>query len=91
MVFKPDQVAAFKALFDEHKSDIRAVKGCHRLELLQDQDHPNIFFTYSWWEEEANLSDYKNSELFGKVWPATKALFQEKAEAWTLEQMHVLV
>lgn len=90
MVFKPDQVAAFKSLFEEHKSDIRAVKGCHRLELLQDQNHPNIFFTYSWWEEENNLIDYKNSELFGKVWPETKALFLDKPEAWTLEQVHVL-
>lgn len=90
MVFKTDQVAAFKTLFEEHKSDIRAVKGCHRLELLQDQNQQNVFFTYSWWEEENNLIDYKNSELFGKVWPATKALFLDKPEAWTLEQVHVL-
>lgn len=90
MVFKPDQVAVFKVLFEEHKAAIRAVKGCHRLELLQDKTHSHIFFTYSWWEDEKNLLDYKNSELFGKVWPSTKALFQDKPEAWTLEQMHVL-
>lgn len=90
MVFKPEEVQTFKELFDTHKTSIRNVEGCHRLELLQDVNSPEVFFTYSWWEDEKYLVKYKNSELFGVVWPATKALFAAKPEAWTSEQRHVL-
>ncbi len=90
MVFKPEEIKAFQALFNAHKEAIRKVEGCLRLELLQDVNSPEVFFTYSWWEDEKYLLEYKNSELFGVVWPATKALFAEKPEAWTSEQRHVL-
>jgi heme oxygenase (mycobilin-producing) len=37
MVFKEDEIGAFKTLFDERKSLIRSFEGCTHLELWQDK------------------------------------------------------
>ena len=39
------------------------------------------FFTFSHWESEADLNAYRESALFGEVWPKTKALFYDKPQA----------
>ncbi len=53
------------------------------MELLQHTQSPNVLFTLSYWDDEAALSAYRASELFGETWKKTKALFAEKAEAWS--------
>lgn len=83
MEFEPTKVESFKQLFDSHCELIRAFKGCKHLKLLQDVRHSNCFFTYSYWQDEKALEDYRNSELFGKVWAQTKVLFCAKPEAWS--------
>jgi len=35
------------------------------------------------WESEEALNAYRKSELFGSVWPKTKACFANPAEAWS--------
>jgi quinol monooxygenase YgiN len=84
MEFRPDKVEDFKLIFKTSCSKIRARKGCRHVELLQDVKNPALFFTFSVWEEEADLNAYRESELFAKVWAATKALFNAKPEAWTV-------
>lgn len=86
MTFKPDAVEEFKAIFETSKEKIKAQNGCRYLSMLQDIHQPTIFFTYSYWEAEENLQDYKNSSVFGSVWPRTKALFADRPEAWSLHQ-----
>ncbi len=56
------------------------------LSLLRDKQCPHIFFTYSHWKDEKYLDKYRNSSLFSEVWPITKALFAEQAQAWTLSE-----
>jgi quinol monooxygenase YgiN len=87
MTFEPAQVETFLTLFDAYKSKIRASEGCHELKLLNDQNSPNIFFTYSEWENEESLNKYRYSELFKTVWGQTKILFKEKAEAWSVKEL----
>ena len=82
MTFQPDKTDDFIAIFEESKMKIRAMPGCHHLELWRKD---NIFFTYSIWEDEHALNHYRFSELFKTTWAKTKALFAEKAEAWSLE------
>ena len=86
MTFIEEKVADFQLLFDEHKSLIRAFEGVQKLELLRDKTNPNIFFTYSIWEDESQLLNYRKSALFKKVWGQTKVLFKEKAEAWSVDK-----
>ena len=45
------------------------------LELYQDKNNPEIFFTYSYWDKEEDLEHYRNSELFKNVWIQTKKYF----------------
>jgi len=82
--FKIENISSFEALFEETKHTIRNFEGCLFLELYQDQKHPNIFFTYSKWEDEMYLEAYRNSDFFKSVWSRTKQLFQDRPEAWSV-------
>jgi heme-degrading monooxygenase HmoA len=90
MNFQPDKVHDFLEIFNSSKHLIRSFNGCLHLELLKDLKSPNLFFTYSYWESEADLNNYRNSELFENVWSKTKILFSEKAEAWSVVQQSVI-
>ncbi len=89
MTFKEDCIEAFLQIYRVTREKILSMKGCSYVKLLNDKHHKNIFFTYSSWESEDHLNRYRNSELFEKVWEKTKALFAEKAEAWTAEEVNV--
>ena len=90
MTFEPKLIGDFEKLFDQNKHKIRAFEGCNHLELLQDKNNPNIFFTYSFWDAPENLESYRQSELFNTVWTATKKLFCAKPEAWSVDQKIIL-
>jgi len=87
MTFAPDKVEEFLENFHQVKEKIRAFVGVSRLELLQDKNQSNILFTYSFWESEEHLLNYRNSDLFKAVWAKTKPLFSEKAEAWSVDSV----
>jgi quinol monooxygenase YgiN len=83
MTFQPEKVAGFLEIFNNTKDKIRGFKGCHHLELWQDHCQENIFTTYSFWDDEAALNQYRESELFKEVWGQTKVLFSEKPRAYS--------
>lgn len=80
-------IEAFELHFETVKDKIRASKGNLHVELLQDLNNPQIFFTHSHWESFEDLETYRHSAFFDEVWRYTKTLFSEKAEAWSLEQV----
>lgn len=86
MGFHKENVDTFQAIFDDKKEKIRSNNGCQLLELYRDKNDPTIFFTYSYWEAEQDLENYRNSELFKSVWAETKALFNKKPEAWSVDK-----
>jgi heme-degrading monooxygenase HmoA len=87
MSFHEGHIPKFLENFDVMKEKIRSAKGNCFLELYQDKNNPCIFFTYSFWETEADLENYRQSELFYDVWTFTKKLFNEKPEAWSVEKV----
>lgn len=87
MTFDPDETENFLSIFEENKHKIKGFEGCEHLELLQDINQKNIFFTYSYWKDEAALEKYRNSDLFLGVWSNTKMLFSEKASAWSVVEV----
>ena len=87
LTFREELVPDFMAIFEESKGKIRAFDGNLHLELLQDVAQPNVLFTLSFWEDEAALERYRQSDLFQKTWAKTKALFAEKPAAWTTEEV----
>jgi hypothetical protein len=88
LTFKQKHVNEFLQVFEKSKEKIRSFEGCNYLELMQGKSKGNIFFTYSQWENETYLAQYRNSPLFRETWSKTKKLFAEKAEAWSLNQLH---
>ena len=87
MTFHEDEIEAFQELFNERRQLIRNAEGCTHLELWQDKNNPCVFFTYSHWESEVYLNNYRSSALFSDTWTLTKQKFVEKAEAWTVDQI----
>jgi hypothetical protein len=55
--------------------------------MVRDIHDPNLFFTYSQWENENALTNYRNSDLFQSIWPTIKPWFSQKAEAWSTEKV----
>lgn len=84
MEFDPDKVEEFIDLFSRHKQLIRAFPGCLALELHRDQHNDQVFYTLSHWQSSDDLDRYRSSSLFRSVWKSTKALFREKALAYSL-------
>jgi len=87
MTFRSEEVPAFLKNFEAHKVLIRNFPGCSHLELWQDENQKNIFVTYSHWESEAALNQYRDSQLFKSVWGFTKTLFSEKPQAWSTKKI----
>ena len=87
MTFKAENVERFKDIFNASKDLIAAMEGCNHVELLQDINNPNIFFTLSIWEDPKYLEVYRQSSLFEGVWAKTKILFDAKPEAWSVKQL----
>ncbi len=90
MEFQEDKIPKFLANFKQVKDKIRGFKGCKKLELYRDKKNTNIFFTYSYWNTEQDLENYRNSDLFKNVWAKTKPLFNAKPLAWSVDKLHVL-
>lgn len=87
MSFEPSKIEEFLAHFESHKMLIRNFEGCQFLELYRDKKHTNVFFTYSFWNTEDDLEQYRQSDLFKIVWSQTKPLFNDKPEAWSVDKI----
>lgn len=90
LTIKKENIASFEQIFEETKNFIRNFEGCLFLELYQDRNDPSIFFTYSHWENEANLEAYRESDFFRNVWGKTKLLFDKKPEAWSVNKIQTM-
>lgn len=87
MSFEPSNITAFLQNFEANKNHIRAFDGCEFLELYRDKHNTNVFFTYSYWQTETDLENYRHSNLFKSIWSKTKPMFNEKPEAWSVNKV----
>jgi autoinducer 2-degrading protein len=85
MTFAAEKTADFIKIFEESKHLIRGFEGCRSVKLLRQTDPINTFFTYSCWNSESDLENYRKSETFKTVWNKTKILFSDKPMAWSTE------
>lgn len=90
MTFRPEEVQHFLDNFEANKEKIRNFPGCRHLELWQDENQKNIFMTYSHWDAEEALNQYRDSELFKSVWSYTKTLFADKPSAFSSKKIEEL-
>ena len=84
MSFEYEKIEAVREFLDEVRKEIVRVPGCEHLDILQDLDRKNVFFSYSHWRSEKDLENYRKSEFFRKTWARAKLWFSEKPSAWSL-------
>jgi len=87
MILHPDGLFEFTAFFEAHKYTIEAFPGCLSVDLYKDVVEPNMVMTYSIWETKAHLEKYRNSKLFGTIWPQAKLWFADKPMAWSFSKI----
>ena len=87
MEFQEDKTDEFIANFNSVKDKIRNQPGNRLLEMYRDKHNSNIFFTYSYWEKEEDLNNYRKTDLFKEVWAKTKVLFNAKPQAWSVDKL----
>lgn len=85
--FHEEHIPAFLENFELMKAHIRNSSGNRLLELYQDKHNPCVFFTYSYWDSEADLDNYRHSALFDEIWTFTKKLFNDKPQAWSVDKL----
>ncbi|MGB0933843.1 MAG: putative quinol monooxygenase [Lishizhenia sp.] len=85
LTFQEKQIDEFLTFFDSIKTKVATFEGCNGMRLIQDQNNPNIVFTYSDWEDNEALENYRISDTFQKTWKKIKPWFSAKAEAWSTD------
>jgi len=88
--FEAQHIDTFLQVFEETKEDIRSFDGCQYLELMQDHDHLNVYYTHSKWTSDEALQRYRKSDLFQNTWLRTKVLFNAKPLAYSLKSVLVV-
>jgi quinol monooxygenase YgiN len=86
--FHLENIPAFLQIFENSKEKIRNSNGCRLLDLYNDKNDKGVFFTYSYWDSEDDLNNYRYSDFFIEVWSKTKPLFNRKPEAWSVDRLH---
>jgi heme-degrading monooxygenase HmoA len=90
MHFRPDEEQNFIALFDQYKHQIADFNGCKSLHLLKETSTECVYFTYSVWQSEHHLEQYRKSDLFKNVWSATRSLFDGRPMAWSTKMANLV-
>ncbi len=85
--FHSEKTQDFLALFDSVVTKVNSFPGCYQMHMVRDIRDPNLFFTYSHWENETALNNYRDSDLFQSIWPTIKPWFSQKTEAWSTEKV----
>lgn len=85
MYFSESSGKEFFQIFEQSVEKIKEFKGCHQVILLKDVNDENVMMTYSIWEKDEDLQNYRTSDFFKNTWNKTKLLFVQKAEAWSMK------
>ena len=74
--FENSYCVEFEAIFFEIQKIVLSNEGCNSVELLKSYE-PGLYFTYSVWDNEASLNNYRNSPVFKKIWRSFKPNFND--------------
>ncbi len=84
LTFVPEFAEQFYHIYREKEPRIAGWPGCLGVKLLQDKQQPVVFFTWSVWESEQQLNDYRHSAFFQETWAVVKKEFAAPPEARNL-------
>ena len=84
--FKEEKINDFIKTFYFKQPKIEQFKGCKGASLYRVSDKKNEFVTYSLWESEEDLNNYRASDFFRSTWKVVKTYFSEPPIAWSMEK-----
>ncbi len=87
LTMRNEEVETFKTYFATVCDTIRHQPGCNLLQAWQDINQPAVFFTYSLWDSEDDLNNYRDSAFFAQFWKTVKQWFGAKAEVWSFDKI----
>ncbi len=87
LIIDVEELETFLAHFTEYAPKVRGMKGCNHLEVFKDINNPGVCFTYSKWDSEEDLINYKETEVFKIIWKFAKSKFAGKPEAWSVDKI----
>jgi quinol monooxygenase YgiN len=87
MTFNTEHVRDFIKFSSEIKQSILSQTGCLYLDILQDINNSEIFFSHSRWQSEEDLNIYRASDFFRNIWPKARIWFADKPQAWSLIEL----
>lgn len=87
MTFNEASSDDFRAFSREIHSKIKSFEGCTHLEIYRDLNLSNVFFSYSHWDSENDLENYRKSEFFKTTWTKVRAMFSDRPVAWSVEKV----
>lgn len=76
--FHPQHRERFLQLFEQVYPQIRARPGCLALHLVAEADGAADFLTISIWRSPEDLEAYRQSDVFGEVWPQVREMLRER-------------
>lgn len=79
------KIDTFKLFMKNLRNEKLRLKGCLHFDYFHEKKNKNIYYTYTIWENEKHLNQYKKSELFKKVISTLNSLSIEEPRAWTIE------
>lgn len=86
LTFQEDKTQDFLNYFGTIKQVVNTFPGCQGMKLIQNIHSPNVIMTYSHWDSEKALNNYRDSDTFIKVWTTIKQWFDDKPEAWSMDE-----
>lgn len=63
MYFSESSGKEFFQIFEQSVEKIKEFKGCHQVILLKDVNDENVMMTYSIWEKDEDLQNYRTSDF----------------------------
>lgn len=88
MTFQEDRIREVGHFLSRVQEKIKRTRGCLHLDILQDSTDQRIFFSYSLWRSEGDLSEYRNSAFFKQTWSTARKWFSDKPQAWSLTKLN---
>jgi heme-degrading monooxygenase HmoA len=64
---------------------MRRQKGCRAEKFMRSLDHPDLYISYSEWDSQEDIDNYRNSEDHKKIRTESRALQGSRAVVWTYE------
>ena len=82
-----EKVIDFKTIFNDTSAHILTSPGCLVLKLYHDIKEANVIITYSEWNSESDLNNYRNSDLFRNTWAKIKPMFIAAPVAYSMVEI----